>query len=93
MSGRLCERYELEKDQLNKSPELAAVFEEHRDLIEYVSTRSGAKMTKDDINEAIVHFAEVYDTLLIEVDFAREIAHDALVRTFFEWLSFTVCRL
>ena len=72
MFGRSCERYEQELESLNKSPEFSAVFEEHRQIIEYVSTHSGVNMTKDNIMSAFTRFSNVYDILLNEVGFALD---------------------
>lgn len=75
---RHCERYELEKDLLNNSPEFTAFFDEHRDIFEYVSTHSGVEMTRDDVFQAISDFSDIHDALLVEVD--RAIRFEILPR-------------
>ncbi|XP_065205551.1 prostatic acid phosphatase-like [Planococcus citri] len=61
-----CERYNLEKEQFNKSPEALDFYLKHRKIFNYIAANSGQKMSSDNVFYSIENAFHLYDVLFVE---------------------------
>ncbi|XP_065201847.1 prostatic acid phosphatase-like [Planococcus citri] len=61
-----CEKYDMEKDLVNGSPEMGAYYLEHQKIFKYIASYSGFDISPNDVLNAIDNAWDLYDTLFIE---------------------------
>lgn len=61
-----CEKYNLEKDLVNGSPELGAFYLEHLEIFKKIAEYSGFEISPNDVLGAIDNAWDLYDDLFIE---------------------------
>lgn len=62
-----CEKYDLERDLVNGSPELGAYYLEHQKVFSYIAAHSGFEISPNNVLDAIDSAWDLYDDLFIEV--------------------------
>lgn len=79
--GASCDRYDLELDIINNSPEFASFYREHEKLFDYVASRSGITVSTEDIFSSVKSLWDVYDDLFVEVSSLLQVVQDITGRS------------